>query len=231
MRGMSCQFHTMSDNGPGSCFTPSWTIFMVKQNIMSCPGAQWESYFLLWQCILASYHFHNKLRNWQDFVFHYFCDYSPYSNTTGQKIVVWGTYNICTWVLTFFTSTYWLFKYCILYWLIVLTLVLTFPKSTEYLLTFAKKSVAITSVDNEYHAEIVLRLLPIVIPDLAESKDLKEKWRFSPIFFKFAFSWLFKVWIMNMKQKLCCVRIQGFQGNWRCLPIFLKFDSGRLFEA
>ncbi len=33
----------------------------------------------------------------------------------------------------------------------------------------------IWSMDNEYQAEIVLNLLPITIPNLAESKDLKKQ--------------------------------------------------------
>ncbi len=48
-------------------------------------------------------------------------------------------------------------------------------------------------MDNEYQDEIVLRRPPIAIPNLAESKDLKEKWRISPIFLKFASGRLFDV--------------------------------------
>ncbi len=48
------------------------------------------------------------------------------------------------------------------------------------------------STDNEYRAEIVLHLLPITVPNLAESNDLKEKWRFLPIFPKFASGRLFE---------------------------------------
>ncbi len=107
----------------------------------------------------------------------------------------------------------------------------------------------------EYEAEIVLHLLLIAIPNSAESKDLnddfrrffsnwfpvspfriwpiprtlKEKWRFSSIFLKFASDRLFEVQITNIKLELCCVffrslhRIQPIPRTWGKNDDFRRF--------